>query len=291
MKIILILSFLLPLSFIVASDKVIYGVDNRLDHYQSDNSFYLNLAKSTAAMIPHENLKKEEERTFITGKSLFDRGICLNEKFTAQPTAATCSGFLIAKDLLMTAGHCVRDLSSCFKSAWVFDYALMTEDQNHTQISVPSSSVYKCKEIIERRLDSISRNDFAIIRLGRSVEDRAPLKIRTEGKIAEKTPLLVIGHPSGLPSKIAPGAVVRNNTSEVFFVTNLDTFGGNSGSPVFDSATGLVEGILVRGEQDYVFNGQQICLTPKLCSEDGCRGEDVTRITAVKSLKTLLQNQ
>ena len=51
-------------------------------------------------------------------------------------------------------------------------------------------------------------------------------------RLSLDTPLVVIGHPSGLPTKIADGAWVRNNESEYYFVTNLDTFGGNSGSAV-----------------------------------------------------------
>ena len=57
------------------------------------------------------------------------------------------------------------------------------------------------------------------------------------------------------------------------------TLGGNSGSAVFNSATGLVEGILVRGEQDYVLKGD--CRVSNVCPVDGCRGEDVTKISNV----------
>jgi hypothetical protein len=40
-----------------------------------------------------------------------------------------------------------------------------------------------------------------------------------------------------------------------------------------------VEGILVRGEEDFVSQGN--CMISKRCANDGCRGEDVTRISAV----------
>ena len=98
------------------------------------------------------------------------------------------------------------------------------------------------------------------------------------------TELVVIGHPTGLPTKIAGGAWVRQNTNNVYFQSNLDTFGGNSGSAVFDAETGTVEGILVRGETDYVYDSSRGCRVPKQCSNEGCRGEDVTRITNIKEL-------
>lgn len=63
-----------------------------------------------------------------------------------------------------------------------------------------------------------------------------------------------------------------------FFVANLDSFGGNSGSAVFNVTTEEVEGILVRGEADYKKKPGSSCGTPFKCKDDACRGEDVTYI-------------
>ena len=48
--------------------------------------------------------------------------------------------------------------------------------------------------------------------------------------------------------------------------------------------TGVVEGILVRGETDYIRNRTKNCDEPKVCNNNSCRGEDVTRITNIKAL-------
>lgn len=50
---------------------------------------------------------------------------------------------------------------------------------------------------------------------------------------------------------------------------------------MFD-ANGVVEGILVRGEADYVSNGT--CNVSKVCPSTGCRGEDCTRIAELIDL-------
>jgi subtilisin-like proprotein convertase family protein len=147
---------------------------------------------------------------------------------------------------------------------------------------VDAKNIYECKEIIKTIADFQAQNDLAIIKLDRSVEDREPLKIRTEGEIELGTPLVVIGHPSGLPTKIADSAFVRNNENPNYFVTNLDTFAGNSGSAVFNAETFEVEGILVRGETDYIFDYNEGCRVVNTCSMDKCKGEDVTRITNLK---------
>ncbi|HEX6255800.1 MAG TPA: trypsin-like serine protease [Euzebyales bacterium] len=47
------------------------------------------------------------------------------------------------------------------------------------------------------------------------------------GKVPDNAAVHVIGHPSGLPKKYAPGAVVRDNAPTRFFRANLDTYGGN----------------------------------------------------------------
>ncbi len=269
-----------------AVDKVVYGVDNRLDIYQSKNALYKTLSLSTAAMISKSQVVEQEDASFnITGGTLEQDGICSDARFAKQMVAANCSGFLVGENLLVTAGHCIETLEDCGNYSWVFDYGNPTGEK--TVYNVAKKDIYTCTKIISRALDRDTLNDYALLELDRKVEGRAPLKFRKSGKIANKAGIVVIGHPSGLPTKIADGATVRDNKNNYFFQGTLDTFGGNSGSAVFDIKTGLVEGILVRGERDYVGDPVQNCTRPKVCKVTECRGEDVTRITNIAELKTL----
>lgn len=263
-------------------DKVVYGKDNRQDVFESKNTLYKQLAISTAAMIPNNSLEVIGDMVKVNGGTLEGDGICSDAKFAKQQTAAMCSGFLVGKDLLITAGHCIETMSDCESNSWVFDYSNDKEEKKTFEIN--KKDIYRCTQIISRELDESTDNDFALVRLDRE-SDRAPLSFRKTGKLSDKAKLVVIGHPSGLPTKISDGADVRSNANEYFFQSNLDTFGGNSGSAVFDSATGLVEGILVRGERDYVMDKVSNCYRPKVCKMDACRGEDVTRITNIAELK------
>lgn len=278
------LTFALSTSMLTAfaSDKVIYGDDDRLDLYEVVDNLHLELAKSTAAMIEGSALTRSGEDFQISGQTLAQRGMCQTERFANQVTTAMCSGFLVAPDVLVTAGHCVRSTADCARYKWVFDYGV--HEEGDTARSVPASSVYSCKSVINSVLDRSSQDDFAVLKLDREVTDRRPLQVRTEGKVADRTPLVVIGHPTGLPTKVAAGANVRGNNNSVYFTANLDTYGGNSGSAVFDATTGVVEGILVRGETDYIYDYNQMCRASNYCSNEGCRGEDVTRITNISDL-------
>jgi V8-like Glu-specific endopeptidase len=284
----LILASLILSSHLIASTKgvdVIYGEDNRKDVYDSTNASFIELSRSTAAMISSKNLKTLlRGETEISGSTLQARGICQKERFSQQISAANCSGFLVDGNKLVTAGHCIKSEADCKSYKWVFDYKVDHADQ--ANVNVPTSSVYSCKKIISRKLDSASKDDYAFIELDRKVTDRHPVKLRKSGKVANGAALVVIGHPTGLPTKISDGANVRS-LQRKFFVANLDTYGGNSGSAVFNVKTGEVEGILVRGETDYVYSNTLGCQISNVCSNDGCRGEDVTYITNVEGLKDI----
>lgn len=265
--------------------KVIYGEDNRQDIFESTDSVLVELSKSTAAMIQMENLKSLGSGEIeISGSTLESRGICAKERFSKQISAANCSGFLVAPDVLVTAGHCITNDNDCASYKWVFDYKVSHSDQ--AEVVVSQDAVYSCKKIISRSLDYATKDDYAVIQLDRKALDRKPLSFRRQGKISVGESIAVIGHPTGLPAKIADGANVRSLASK-FFVANLDTYGGNSGSAVFNTKTAEVEGILVRGENDYVNDPVLGCKVSNICKNESCRGEDVTFITHIEALKKL----
>ncbi len=289
-KKILALGILASLLNAYAIDKVVYGDDDRLEPFEVNNAFY-ELSRSTAAMIPMESIKLGRNDAYdIEYSPLTKRNVCSDEKFADQGTAAVCSGFLVAPDVIVTAGHCVTSESMCSGYAWVFDYSLSSAGDNHYSVA-PRENVYKCKKIYAQELNNSTMMDFGIVILDRPVEGRKPLAINKDKKIADKTPIVVIGHPTGLPTKVAGGAKVRDNSNDVYFNANLDTFGGNSGSAVFNEKTGQVVGILVRGENDYVNDNSRDCQVVNKCTNEGCRGEDVTRIENIKQLKTILRER
>jgi V8-like Glu-specific endopeptidase len=268
-----------------AMPKVIYGEDDRVFASQSENELYQRLAASTAVQIKNDKLTLSEDGlTFkINPEQLKDSfmDVCEDEQFADVINAGNCSGFLVGADLLVTAGHCMRSQSDCESGQWAFNYKMVNLGVDS---EVKADQVYGCKEIVNQALSNGSKNDFALIRLEKEVVGREPLQFRTEGKIDDVSPLVVIGHPSGLPTVIADNAYVRENDNDFYFRANLDTFGGNSGSAVFNAETGIVEGILVRGERDYRFDASSGCNRVYQCENDSCRGEDVTRITVIPEL-------
>lgn len=267
-----------PSQDVQVGQRVIYGEDNRLDLYQVTDALWKQKTNSTVALMSSSKVTPNGLGGFRISTSAYgsSQSLCKNEPFYEQVTAAFCSGSLIAPDIIMTAGHCVRNQSSCESTKFVFNFAYA--EAGKTPNNVGADDVYSCKQLIHSEVNSSNDSDFALIRLDRKVVGHDPLAIRQQGKISDTENIVVIGHPSGLASKIAGGASVRDNSLETYFIANLDTYGGNSGSAVFNEA-GLVEGILVRGERDFVYkNG---CYVSNVCTNSGCRGEDVTRVSEV----------
>lgn len=254
---------------------VIYGEDDRIDYYQADSGTK-GLAEGTVALIRTSGLEPDGDWTRIKtvsyGQGL---GLCPDEPFFSQETAAFCSGFLVAPDTIVTAGHCVRGQDSCNSTKFVFGFRM--ESEGFQPRRVLSDDVYGCKTLVHSVAD-LGGEDFAVVKLDRRVTHIPPLVLRREGKVQTGTSLKVIGHPAGLPLKIASGASVRRLEPH-YLVANLDTYGGNSGSAVFNSVTGQIEGILVRGEMDFTYRDG--CRASNRCPDGGCRGEDVTLIERV----------
>ncbi len=255
---------------------VIYGDDNRLDLYQVTSTKLLNLARSTAAIFDRADLKQQASYfEILTGNFAEEMRVCRQEPFAEQQAGAVCSAFLISDNLVATAGHCVK-VNDCEKVAFVFDHSMLSANQDVKTIN--NENIFFCDRIMKREQTSVV--DYAIIRLDRSVPGREPLSF-AQSYPSVGTPTTVIGHPGGLPTKVADGGVIRR-TQTGYFVTDLDAYGGNSGSPVLNSQTLEVMGILVRGEKDYVFDPENDCSLSKRCGQADCEGEEVTHISYVQ---------
>lgn len=259
---------------------VIYGDDNRLDLYQVQNSQELALADSTVVLLEDSQLTKVGTRYDIAFKTFGqDFVLCPSEPFFDQPSPGFCSGSLVAEDLIVTAGHCITKQEECDNTKFVFGFGVKTAGVYPT--SAHESEVVGCKAIIARQFNAKGA-DFSLIQLTRKITNHTPLAVERNSVLKAGDAIGVIGHPSGLPTKVAFGAEVRSTAGVGFFTANLDTYGGNSGSAVFNAKTGRIEGVLVRGDTDFVWQGS--CRVSKVNTATGGRGEDVTKISEVAPL-------
>lgn len=268
--------FLSPIAIAKIQDRVIYGDDNRVEFFQVTRADLREVADSTAALIRNSNLKEKSNGTTTVKAETFQKfaGLCSTERFASEPSGAFCSAFLVADNMVATAGHCV-EASRCSQISFVFSYRMSA--QSEAPVEVNSSEVYRCQEVLER--EQTGAQDYALVRLDRPVRGHRVLTLaKTPPSVGDG--LITVGHPSGIPTKVTDQGVVRHVKPE-FFTANLDTYGGNSGSAVFNHETLEVVGILVRGESDFVWDSVNKCSVSNRCSLEGCRGEDVTQISYI----------
>lgn len=254
----------------------IYGQDNRIE-FSSASSQEKNLADSTAALIVNSFLVKRGSRYKVDAPTLDQiDGLCPSEKFRDEPAASICSGTLIAEDLILTASHCYAGGEICKNASWAFGY----HDNKNGKYEIKAKDLYRCKEIVFNAFDLSKGQDFAIVKLDRKVKNHRPVELRPSGSPELNTKLILIGHPRGLPTKIAGDAWVTS-VNEFFFMANLDAYSGNSGSGVFNAETLLLEGVLSYGKDDYVDDQAHACQNSAVYDmQDG--GEAVMKIDPVR---------
>ncbi|NOJ77583.1 serine protease [Myxococcus xanthus] len=263
---------------------VVYGNDDRMDVYAHPDATLRQYAMQASAVMvdPFEIDDSDPNNVVFTSLTLGEYGnLCPGQRFIDDPSPGFCSGTLIDDDLLLTAGHCVESAADCRDFKWAFNF--YRPDANSVQ-TMTTQDIFSCKEIVVRR-DNTSGGrtlDYAIIRLDRPAAPRfTPAPIRP-GNAAMTTGanVAVIGSGSGIPLKIDSGGIVRNGRASPldYFTATTDTFGGNSGSAVYDMSSHTIAGILVRGEADYVVQGS--CYVVNECSQNGtdCDGEEITYV-------------
>lgn len=265
------------IGMIINREKGIYGEDNRLDFYQVKQKDLLKSGEAVCALIYTYAIRDKGNGTseILSTKFQEAHNLCANEPFINQPVAAFCSGFGIFGKVIATAGHCVKTPSDLSTFRVVFGYRM--KDSSTPNLIISNSNIYKPTRIIAHKLDGTTQEDYCLFEVDRPLPPNRITKVNRTNPVAKGDSVYVVGHPCGLPQKFAAGASIRDISNAYYFVANLDTYGGNSGSPVFNKKSHQVVGILVRGETDFVTSGN--CTISYVCPNTGCKGEDISRVS------------
>lgn len=263
-----------PVEFI---EKAFYTEDNRLNPYELNNldfdqNFIETIHKQTlsiACMVANYHLIKNPDNTYrlhaftLTERIQQNRGYQLTdeEKFRNEPAPGFGTAFLVGKRDVLTAAHCVcvdnsNRLDDARIKATRFIFNFQMTGLNNWNNTFDQQSVYQIKKVKAHRFfretNSSGRKcvDWAWIKLDRKVEGRDPLKIDFS-PVGLNEELYMLGHPNGIPMKLATTATVRKVDSADYFEADLAAFNGNSGSPIFKKTTNKIVGVLFEGHKDY----------------------------------------
>lgn len=263
--------------------RVIYGADARRDFYQLE-ARDRRLAAATA-IVTYLRPDDRGDSHVVRGAGDWElvlqpythRGhpACKGEAFAEQHTGGWCTSFLVAGDIVATAGHCV-DVTALGNMAFVFGFHQQGPSPDDVPQRYSDDQVYTARMLVAAR--NAGGDDYAFIRLDRPVPASVadPLTLRL-GELAAGEQVSVVGYPAGLPVKVAkePTAEVKQVTAKLYYA-NLDTFGGNSGSPVLD-AEGRVIGILVSGARDYTLGPSRCFRSVQVSDLYGAQAGTISR--------------
>jgi len=247
---------------------IYWNTDTRQDFYKLDDAVKQSTS-CVGAIVNFSSLKPSGKDTFKLNAGILGDSFRLDtsQQFSKQPSfdpnlhiGPFGTSFVVKikdEEYLITAGHLLwhengepRTPAEIADLRVVFGFVMKNEDDNPT-LNIHKDRIYNINEVITCKNDS--KDDWAICRLDRPVvsEYVTPCKRISLDEVRINNPLYVLGHPSGLPMKQASGIVKESDPSNSFFKTDLDTFTGNSGSPVFNAITNEIVGILIFGVGDY----------------------------------------
>lgn len=281
------------------SPSVIYGGDGRTDLYLIKDQKLKRAAQSIALVIDTQrDLKQKEDRQLLYFYQNGPRNrLCPQERFYHQPVTGHCSAVLIAPDRVLTSKHCVRDLQQCRRTGFVFDYAVTSKSEEEVKNLLPTINplnpgrISYCQAIIDKGSEMLEVNDqnqdFTIVTIFPKQLSRPTLPlILQQSPLTPKQPLALLGHPLGLPLKIAADTKVKIFSSTApSFIVESDSFEGNSGSALIDLEQGRLVGMLSGGEQDFsekLTPTGESCFASRRCyAGSDCKGEVAIKINTI----------
>jgi hypothetical protein len=238
-----------------AREPFINGPDDRREYYQlTDDRARAVMEQSIVALVPDvaaRPLSRGNLSAVPTWGEL--NGLCPDQPFVDQPSAAFCSGVLVDWDLVLTSGHCV-DIVPLRNLRVVFNYFF----SNPGELALTRGDIYTVEKVILARDDQSAAQeqlDYGWLRLSEPVRlPHVPAAVRTRTpELALGDGIVAINAGGGVPFKLDSGGRVRDLREGLddYFVADTDTSEGSSGGPAFNEDFALV-GTLARGAPDFV---------------------------------------
>lgn len=285
----------------------IWGDDNRHEFGEEPNTTIRNNAFSVAVMVPRWALVdrgKNHVPRYELSKSVPSFGARLRRQeigptgnkctanvnvcegpYLAQPTPGYCTAFLVSASAVATAKHCVTTANLATNPYVVFGF--WASQYGNARRRFMAWHVYEIDATNIRRCAA----DCAVVPLKLSAGAKMPVVLKPlplQTSVTKTDRLYVVGHPNGLPMKIAAEAQINSDIGATSFHATLDTCHGNSGSPVFSASSHRVVGILTGGEPDFQLLHETGALN-SYCwglahAADNSPGEFVTRVSALPAL-------
>jgi hypothetical protein len=240
----------------------------------------------------------------LTTKTLRDyrSPLCPNDGFAfgGEPIvpfaeSSVCTGALVGPNLLLTAHHCIPNAQSLSGRRFLFDYG--DDAQGKIRTSFLPSEIYVAKlgstPVGPPHYDGVPGADWVLVEIvPKEPQAREPLQVLSSAASIDER-LYMLGHPLGLSLKAdLDGSVKMLDSAGSVLLALLDSFVGNSGSPVFDQISGKIVGVVSGGEgggTDLSFEGG--CYSVSRCKTGNCDPVKLTSAINFEPTVTLLNKR
>lgn len=154
---------------------------------------------------------------------------------------ATCTGFMITDNLLLTNHHCISTIDTCFATVAIFGY------QRDRSGRILPTKQYDCIAVVATDITL----DYSLLRMDGSpgeISQWGSLKIDHLAVLVASQPLYMVQHPSGEPKRVTMDncrvSTLEAEGSLSGFKSDFghvcDTESGSSGSPMIDRSNHVV---------------------------------------------------
>lgn len=241
----------------------------------NDNTKRQLITKSFTRSLTHYCIRENNE--YITESD--EMYLSDDVKYYEQQTGAFGTGFLAyhpinKKKYIFTATHNLND-RNLTGVRFVFGFTKETV-KDHT-VTVPKDNIFEGQSC--RRVDK-----WTMIELEREVDEKWIAAELCNKVVTKRQRVHMIGHGCGLSMKLSSGSQVVQDSDSTLFLSNLDSFCGNSGSPIFDSETHKVVGMMSGGKVDYIKNPDDKVVSLQLSYKDWNEkgeGETCIRVSTI----------
>lgn len=222
----------------------VYGPDDRVEAYEVQRREHLQALACTAAIFLDAAVQAADDGLCTLATRSFGavKQLCPGVRFYNQPIGAAATGVLVGPDLLLTAAHVIRRVPH-ERARVVFGFHM--DNPFAARERIPAADVYRILEVVARGEGQPPRGDWVLLRLDRRADDRPFADLAPDHPLPPGHPIYTVGHPMGLPVKLAGNARVLATGDADHFTANLDVFPACSGSPVFDAETHALAGIVL----------------------------------------------
>jgi Trypsin len=170
-----------------AQQKAVFDSDDRKDLFDVQDSKISNFAAHVALLSDDPGIASpflamdmplagQSFNRYV--RSQCGKPLCSSERFRNQSVMGYCTGFLVSKNVLATAAHCIKGRP--IESIKILLNVSLKSSSDMTPLVVPANNIYFIAQVLKAEFgltqvgNDFFQMDYALVELNRDVENYTP---------------------------------------------------------------------------------------------------------------------